>query len=152
MGALSVSVASRSLTSRLPKANRARQGKSGPGTAGSGLVWLGLAWRGVVGHGKARGFMPKKRQPKEVWDETRRRVLARDGNQCRRCSTPVFEDTAHIDHIVSGKRGTNELTNLRALCRRCHTLRADNRHRGMVAKALADGIIPPNWRELVWEG
>ena len=38
-----------------------------------------------------------------------------------------------------------------ALCRRCHVLRADKRHRGMIANALRDGIIPPNWRELVWE-
>jgi hypothetical protein len=30
-------------------------------------------------------------------------------------------------------------------------LRADLRHRGMIAKALKDGIIPPKWRELVWE-
>jgi hypothetical protein len=31
-----------------------------------------------------------------------------------------------------------------------HVLRADHRHRGMVANALKLGIIPPNWRELVW--
>jgi hypothetical protein len=46
----------------------------------------------------------------------------------------------------------NKFSNLRTLCRRCHVLRADMRHRGMVAAALRDGIIPWNWRELVWEG
>jgi hypothetical protein len=30
-------------------------------------------------------------------------------------------------------------------------LRADNRHRRMIAKALADGVIPPDWRPLVWD-
>jgi hypothetical protein len=58
---------------------------------------------------------------------------------------------AHIDHIQSGKRGRNDLRNLRVLCRYHHVLRADHRHRGMIAAALADGLIPPNWRELVWD-
>ena len=103
-------------------------------------VWIGL------------DFMPKKRQPKEIWNETRRKVLARDGFQCARCEISVTEKTAHIDHIKSGKLGTNEMKNLRALCRRCHVLRADFRHRGMVAAALRDNIIPPDWRKLVWDG
>ena len=97
--------------------------------------------------------MPKKRQPKEIWRETRRRVLERDGYKCVRlsCGVPLTERTAHIDHIKSGKLGTNEMSNLRSLCRRCHVLREDPRHRGMIANALRDGLIPPNWRELVWD-
>lgn len=95
--------------------------------------------------------MPRKRQPREIWAETRLKVLARDNNQCVRCKLAVAVDTAHIDHIKSGKLAGNELTNLRTLCRRCHVLRSDFRHRGMISKALADGIIPPNWRELVWD-
>ena len=58
---------------------------------------------------------------------------------------------AHCDHIVSGKRGTNKLKNLRTLCAPCHALRADARHRGMTANELRRGNLPPNWRELVWE-
>jgi len=95
--------------------------------------------------------MGMKRQPREVWQRTRRAVLVRDGYQCVRCHTPLAVETAHIDHIRSGRHGSNGLDNLRALCRRCHVLRADKRHRGMIAKALADGIIPADWRELVWE-
>lgn len=95
--------------------------------------------------------MPKKRQPKEIWRETRRKVLARDDFKCVRCETPLTERTAHVDHIKSGKLGTNELTNLRALCRRCHVLRADFRHRGMIASALRSGIIGPDWRQHVWD-
>jgi 5-methylcytosine-specific restriction endonuclease McrA len=102
--------------------------------------------------------MPKKRQPLEVWRETRKRVWLRDKG---RCQGPYCEDNTawslalrvcHIDHIRSGKLGTNNLSNLRILCRRCHVLRADRRHRGMTSKALADGLIPPDWRKLVWEG
>lgn len=95
--------------------------------------------------------MPKKRQPREVWDQTRLKVLNRDGFKCVRCSEPLAVETAHIDHIRSGKLAGNAMSNLRTLCRRCHVLRADKRHRGMIAKAIADGIIPADWRPLVWE-
>jgi 5-methylcytosine-specific restriction enzyme A len=86
-----------------------------------------------------------------MWDATRLRVLERDGFKCVRCGLTLTEKTANIDHRESGKRATNALSNLRSLCRKCHVLRADRRHRGMIANALRDGIIPPDWRELVWE-
>lgn len=95
--------------------------------------------------------MPRKRQPREIWNETRLKAWERDGRKCVRCETLQALNECHIDHIKSGKLAGNEMSNLRTLCRRCHVLRADHRHRGMIAKALADGIIPPNWRELVWE-
>lgn len=95
--------------------------------------------------------MPRRRQPREIWQETRRIVLARDGYQCVRCSVFLTEQTAHIDHIQSGKYGKNGISNLRTLCPRCHVLRADHRHRGMIARALAAGIIGPDWRQHVWE-
>jgi 5-methylcytosine-specific restriction endonuclease McrA len=95
--------------------------------------------------------MPRHRPPKEIWDDIRRQILARDNYECVRCRAPLSESTMHCDHIRSGKLATNELSNLRSLCRRCHVLRADHRHRGMIAGALRDGVIPPNWRELVWE-
>ncbi len=41
--------------------------------------------------------------------------------------------------------------NLRTLCRRCHVLRKDFGHRGMIGKALKDGIIGPGWRNETWE-
>lgn len=96
--------------------------------------------------------VPKKRQPLEIWRETRLKVLERDDYSCVRCKILVTVETAHVDHIQSGKLGSNHISNLRTLCRRCHVLRADPRHRGMTAKALKEGIIPVNWRKLVWEG
>lgn len=97
--------------------------------------------------------MPKKRQPREVWEVTRIRVYERDGGLCQypKGKHPVALNEAHIDHVVSGKLGSNEDSNLRTLCRMHHCLRSDSRHRGMIASALRDGLIPPNWRELVWE-
>jgi len=94
--------------------------------------------------------MPMKRPPKEIWQQLRKIVWERDGGKCKHCHEPVDLNKCHIDHIRSGKLGTNKLSNLRTLCRCCHVLREDGRHRGMISKALKDGIIPPNWRELVW--
>ena len=98
--------------------------------------------------------MPRKRQPPEVWARTRIKVYERDAGLCQfpHGKHPVGLEEAHIDHIRSGKLGTNELTNLRTLCRRHHCLRADRRHRGMIAGALRDGVIEADWRRLVWEG
>src|ERR1041385_1862664 len=97
--------------------------------------------------------MPKSRPPREVWlGKDRPAIWLRDKRSCVHCGARLTLNEAHIDHIVSGKRGTNHYKNLRTLCRRCHVLRADLRHRGMIAAALRDGIIPANWRELVWEG
>lgn len=95
--------------------------------------------------------MPKHRPPREIWEQIRVKVLERDGWQCVRCHAPVAIDTAHIDHIRSGKLADNGLKNLRALCRRCHVLRLDPRHRGMISAALRDGIIGPDWRQHLWE-
>lgn len=96
--------------------------------------------------------MPKTRQPREIWRETRRKVWKRDKGLCQHCGKAVRLNECHIDHIRSGKLAGNHMSNLRVLCTRCHVLRADFRHRGMIARALELGIIPPNWRELVWEG
>lgn len=101
--------------------------------------------------------MGVRRQPREVWQATRKRIWERDKG---RCQGPYCQDlpdwsialnTCHIDHIQSGRFGKNIDDNLRVLCRRCHVLRLDSRHRGMIANALRDGVIPPNWRELTWE-
>ena len=67
--------------------------------------------------------------------------------------------TCNIDHIVpqytwvrrhGNFKGWNSGDNLRVLCRRCHVLRDCHSHQGMIAKALADGVIDENWREQVW--
>jgi 5-methylcytosine-specific restriction enzyme A len=95
--------------------------------------------------------MPRKRQPKEIWQETRRKVWERDSGKCVHCGQSVELNVCHIDHIRSGKLAGNQLSNLRVLCRRCHVLRIDRRHRGMISQSLKDGIIPPDWRSELWE-
>ncbi|MCL4300578.1 MAG: HNH endonuclease [Anaerolineae bacterium] len=99
--------------------------------------------------------MPKHRPPKEVWQELRRKVWERDGGRCQgpycQEAPPLPLNRCHIDHIHSGKLAHNSLSNLRVLCRRCHVLRLDPRHRGMIAAALRDGIIPTDWRRFTWD-
>lgn len=94
--------------------------------------------------------MPKSRLPAEIWFALRAEVWARDGGRCTHCGAAVSLRACHIDHKESGKRAGNKPAELRTLCRRCHVLRADVRHRGMIGEALRDGIIPPDWRSLVW--
>jgi 5-methylcytosine-specific restriction endonuclease McrA len=97
--------------------------------------------------------MAMSRRPKKKdWIKLRGEVWLRDGKKCIHCHKVVSLRRCHIDHIKPVSRGgNNRKDNLRTLCRYCHVLRFDNRHRGMIAKALQDGVIPPNWRELVWE-
>lgn len=95
--------------------------------------------------------MPKRRQPKEIWQQTRRKVWERDNGECVHCLLPVALNECNIDHIKSGKLAGNELSNLRTLCKKCHVLRIDKRHRGMISRALRDGLISPDWRSELWE-
>lgn len=94
--------------------------------------------------------MPKRRQPNYVWKNTRMDVWKRDNCMCVHCKKEISLNECHVDHIKSGKKGSNSLYNLRTLYPRCHVLRRDFRHRGMIAWALKKGLIPPNWRELTW--
>ena len=98
----------------------------------------------------------QRRPVRVIWQQIRQQIWERDGGRCQGpyCldALPIPLEAAQIDHITPLSRGgTNDLVNLRVLCRRCHVLRADHRHQGMIAAALRDGVIPPNWRALVWD-
>lgn len=59
------------------------------------------------------------------WDRIRHEVLERDAHRCVACGVPcphLVDRRCHqVDHIAPlAEGGTNELSNLRALCRACH--------------------------------
>jgi 5-methylcytosine-specific restriction endonuclease McrA len=55
-------------------------------------------------------------------------VLARDGHACAECGST---DRPNVDHILAkSKGGTDALSNLQVLCRRCH-LRKTGRESGV---------------------
>ena len=57
-----------------------------------------------------------------AWDRLRKVILARDGHLCQVCMTKGRTTPAtHCDHILSkAQGGTDDLSNLRAICRPCH--------------------------------
>lgn len=96
--------------------------------------------------------MPKKRTPTTTWNNNIRPIVwLRDKCSCVHCNKSLLLEECHIDHIASGLKGTNKISNLRTLCRRCHVLRLDHRHRKMIYKALREKIIPVQWRDYLWE-
>ena len=103
--------------------------------------------------------MRGRRTPGGIWRSVREQIWTRDEGRCQGpyCDAllpwSLALRQAHIDHIRPlSKGGANAAGNLRTLCRRCHVLRAGREHQGMVARALRDGLIPPDWRALVWDG
>lgn len=96
--------------------------------------------------------MPKIRPPYETWVTNIRPVVwKRDKGKCTRCGVKLKLNKCHIDHIISGKDGSNKIKNLRTLCKKCHILRLDFRHRTMINNAVKVGVIPPDWRNFIWD-
>jgi 5-methylcytosine-specific restriction endonuclease McrA len=51
------------------------------------------------------------------WPRTARRILKRDRHKCYVCGAKATE----VDHVVpASKGGTDDDSNLRSICRRCH--------------------------------
>lgn len=90
--------------------------------------------------------MPKRSHRTTISASTKRRVVEQDYYKCVRCQTPVTLSTARL-YTPSAQPEKR-----RTLCKRCDVLRVEGLHRGMIAQALEEGIIPANWRELVWDG
>lgn len=58
---------------------------------------------------------------KPIPAKLRHEVFKRDNYRCRECGATNKETTLEIDHIVPvSKGGTNDLTNLQTLCKKCN--------------------------------
>lgn len=67
-----------------------------------------------------------------AWSRIRRRVLSLANYSCVECTRPATE----VDHIVPrAEGGTDDLSNLRALCIGCHASKSEEeRLRGLKRK------------------
>lgn len=80
-------------------------------------------YRPAVGRALARPTSAARGYCSAAWRRTRLAVIARDGSQCRTCGRIVSGQEAHVDHIIEKPHGTDAMTNLRLLCRNCHSKR-----------------------------
>jgi 5-methylcytosine-specific restriction protein A len=56
------------------------------------------------------------------WKRIRIQVLIRDNYTCQDCGDVVDGKDAHVDHVIPlAAGGTNELSNLKTRCIRCHS-------------------------------
>ena len=72
-----------------------------------------------------------------VWERKRREVFQRDGWRCVRCGRAGRLECDHIRPLRAG--GSEDMVNLRALCRDCHI----KRHRPKLSPAVLE------WRKLL---
>ncbi len=74
------------------------------------------------------------------WAAVRRKVLRDAGGVCAGCG----EDGAvEVDHIVSRRRGgSNDYTNLQALCRGCHVRKSSSEGNAAKARLRAARVRP----------
>lgn len=81
-----------------------------------------------------------------ISEETRMKVLARDGHQCRVCGS---REDLEIDHVVPiSKGGTGEISNLQTLCRKCNR----SKHNGASVPDLSSIRLPREEEETDKEG
>jgi 5-methylcytosine-specific restriction protein A len=63
---------------------------------------------------------------KEAWKELRRSILERDNFRCQFCGLggKTSDIILEIDHILEkSKGGSDDPSNLRVLCQKCHMIR-----------------------------
>jgi len=72
----------------------------------------------------------------------RLQVLMRDGSKCRICGRPTGEVSLEVDHIVAvAQGGSDELSNLAALCHDCNAGKSDYRFSDYISmRVLPDDI------------
>jgi 5-methylcytosine-specific restriction enzyme A len=79
------------------------------------LRYLRLVWRRVCGQ---TPLHPMRIAWQRIAHRVRQAVFARDGYQCVKCGEQAPLECDHIQAVARG--GTNELSNLQTLCKRCN--------------------------------
>ena len=78
------------------------------------------------------------------WEERRDEVISKAKNRCQECKTKDPIPGIHVHHIkFLGRGGSNKISNLLALCERCH----EKKHAGRSFKHDQSYIKPPAYPE-----
>lgn len=88
--------------------------------------------KGIASTKIKRAIKPKGNYggSKEEWQKIRTKVLKRDGYKCTKCGcSRSFDNPLDIHHIRRLSRGgSDSLSNLITLCRRCHSKQDGHSH------------------------
>lgn len=69
----------------------------------------------------------KQKAEKQISAATRWAILKRDGFKCKKCGKTQVEERIEVDHITPrSKGGTNDESNLEALCLTCNRGKSDS--------------------------
>lgn len=75
------------------------------------------------------------------WDEIRSKVLARDRHKCQAKGEGCQVEATEVDHVVRGDN--HDLSNLRAICERCHARKSAKEGNEAKARLKALRRRPP---------
>ena len=68
---------------------------------------------------------------RKAWKLARAAALVRDAYQCQACGVVCTGRNAHVDHVIRKRDGgTDELWNLKTLCRSCHSKKTVREEQG----------------------
>lgn len=87
------------------------------------------------------------RQSRRQWERTRQRILARDLWTCQRCKVLLTagrkaKNAAEVDHIIPRSQGgTDDDTNLQALCKECN----GGKKQGDDRRGYSVAVGPDGW-------
>jgi 5-methylcytosine-specific restriction enzyme A len=114
----------------------------GPGCSDNGLAVPGSSRCRAHG-GRAWRVDPSRQSTyRGNWPQQRVRALERDGYVCQLRYRGCLGRASEVDHIVQPEAGgDNSLSNLRAVCRRCHATRTGRQ--GALAKQRASKSVHP---------
>jgi len=84
------------------------------------------------------------------WDQLRKQTMKRDNYMCQPCKKLGFITNAtQVDHIVpKSKGGTDDLSNLQAICNDCHKIKTNIDNGGSpirVTTIIRSNGLPIDW-------
>ncbi|WII94441.1 HNH endonuclease [Moraxella haemolytica] len=76
-------------------------------------------------HKSQKGRTASERGYGQAWRKLRKQVMQQDGYICQVCQhSGRYTPATEVDHIVSkAQGGTDDLTNLQAVCHACHQIK-----------------------------